>query len=207
MQSHEVRGEQSQALSLLLDYTRDLGTISNLDEVLDRTVITLAGLTCCGCVTIMLPDANNEFLTVARAIGIHDQACADLRVPIGSPTSGQVYATGIPVVLNHGEQPPYGGHGGDAGLLPTPPFASIPLTVGGQVVGVLNIADRQGKGSFEPHELAYVDLVCSVAAGMIGHRRRDRAVDEVRHTLSHAIASTPEPAPNSPVGVILPDQA
>jgi len=87
--NNEVRGEQSRALGLVLDYSRHIAAADSLDSVLERTLDVSAALTCCRRVSIMLPAGGKPCLTVARALGIDKDAAAGVSIPLGTPRSGR----------------------------------------------------------------------------------------------------------------------
>ncbi len=179
--SNEVRGEQSRALGLLLDFSRDIAAAEPLDDVLERTLTVAAALTCCRRASVMLPEPDNQVLTVAKSLGTEPYRCATVRVPIGSMTSGRVFESGESVVVSALSEARQRGSDPDALLLSSVPSASTPLCAPDCVVGVLNVTGRQSGRAFTTLELEYLDLICNIAASAIDERLTRRARDDARH--------------------------
>ncbi|MEE8550624.1 MAG: hypothetical protein V3T08_05145, partial [Gemmatimonadota bacterium] len=85
----ELRGEQARMWTVLLDFSRSLSRVLDLDTVLDRIVTAAAQMTCSRRVSLMLPDEQKEYLTIAKAIGFDDQIKEQVRVPVGEAIAGR----------------------------------------------------------------------------------------------------------------------
>ncbi len=126
--------------------------------------------------TVALPSPDGESLTLSVVAG---PASTDLRgqaFPIASSVSGEVIATGRPVVLEdaahdeHASQPQV-----SAGVIG--PAIWVPLRASGDVVGTLSVARRSGAEPFSEAELELV-LLFAAQAGVI--LEIDRSRDDVR---------------------------
>jgi diguanylate cyclase (GGDEF)-like protein len=190
--SNEVRGEQSRALGLLLDFSRDIAAADSLDEILEHTLVTAASLTCCRRVAVMLPDADEQTLTVAKCLGMEPYRVADVRVPFGAPVSGQVFESREAVVIASAVDAKRHGRDPDAVILSSFPSVSAPLCAPDGVVGILNVTGRQGGRPFTPVDIEYLDLICNIAASAIHDRQTRRARDEARHSIVVALAKLAE---------------
>lgn len=186
--SKEVRGEQSRALGLLLDFSCGIAAADSLDAVLERTVATAATFVGCRRVSIMLPDVHNRFLTVAKCLGFDGEATVGLRVPIGTPISGRVFRSRKSVMLSAVSEAKRHEKDPDAPLLSGVPSLSTALCVPECVVGILNLTGRPGGRPFTPVELEYLDLICNIAASSLHDRQTHRALDEARHSIMVALA-------------------
>jgi len=150
--SNEMRGEQARATILLLEFSQNIAAAEDLDTVLRLTLDVVAELTCCRRVSIMLPEARGNFLTIAKAMGI-DGDTSDVRTPVGTGVAGKVFLTGEQVIANAEEI-----HGNHGAAYESAHFISTPLVSKGmgtsdRVVGVLNVTEGQGKDCFEAHVL------------------------------------------------------
>ena len=159
------RGEQARMWNVLLDFARSMGRAQDFDAVLERIVMAAAEITCSRRVSLMLPDEDHQFLTIACAIGMDDAMRAKVRVPIGEAIAGRAFASGRRITTdaatasNHGTI--YEGQS----------FVSMPIRTATAVkresVGVLNITHRYGDQAFEEWELEFIDLLGAIAGSVI----------------------------------------
>lgn len=191
-QGNAVRGEQSRALSQLLDFTRGIAAAESLDAVLEQTLRTASALAGCRRVSLLLPDRFNRHLRVARALGFERRDVARIQVPIGAAIAGRVFAARERLTIDDSAQLAGDGEAADAILLSEVPSLSIALCAPEGAVGVLNLAGRQEARAYEPVELAYVELVTNIAAAAIDDRIARRARDEARHSIVVAMAKLAE---------------
>ena len=163
----ELRGEQARMWTVLLDFSRSLSRVLDLDTVLDRIVTAAAQMTCSRRVSLMLPDEQKEYLTIAKAIGFDDQIKDQVRVPVGEAIAGQAFASGrrLTTALDPSRRASGAAYTGESFV--SMPIVASSLNVTEQRVGVLNITHRYGDRPFEEWELEFVDLLGSVAGSAI----------------------------------------
>ncbi len=192
LRANEARGEHAQALTLLLDLSWNLLAAQDLDAVLEKTVSVTAEVTRSRRVSIMLPDAKDGSLTIAKAIGVDEQIAATARVPTGGAIAGRVFQSGEPVVVNTPEEVRHQFPQYDSEFFASVPLVSKALSSSEGVMGVLNITERQDKRPFEASELEYVDLICNMAASTIDDIAARRARDEAQDSIVVALARLTE---------------
>ena len=164
----DLHGEQTRMWGVLLDFCRLVAQCVELDAVLELIVRKAAQLTCSRRVSLMLPDDQEQFLTIAKAIGIDKELKASIRVPIGEAVAGRAYTAGQPLTAaskpSHTQEarPSYAGES-----FVSMPILSTALGSSHKRVGVLNITHRYGDQPFEAWELEFVDLFGSVAGAAI----------------------------------------
>jgi len=163
----ELRGEQARMWTVLLDFSRSLSRVLDLDTVLDRIVTAAAQMTCSRRVSLMLPDEQKEYLTIAKAIGFDDQIKEQVRVPIGEAIAGRAFASGRRLTTAVDPSRGRGGAAYTGESFVSMPIIASSLNVTEQRVGVLNITHRYGDRPFEEWELEFVDLLGSVAGSAI----------------------------------------
>jgi diguanylate cyclase (GGDEF)-like protein len=106
---------------------------------------------------LLFDEAANE-LQVKAAVGPRAKAARDARVRFGEGVSGVVLREGRPLVVRDLAA---------AGQSPAPAerkyktgsFISYPLLVGGRKVGVLNMTDKAGGGSYDDLDLNLLDML------------------------------------------------
>ncbi len=186
--SNAVRAEQARAFELMLEFSRDVVSATTLPQLLDRTIQAVAQLTRSRRVSIMLPETDRRYLTIARALGL-DRAIVDtVRQPIGRGVAGRVFSEARPIVQSGaGSEPPPGER------YLSGSFVSMPLILlhddGTEcVVGVLNVTDHVSRGGLPFFELECLDMVGNIAASaisvMLTRQSRDRAHDSVVFALA-----------------------
>jgi phosphoserine phosphatase len=175
----ELRGEQARMWGVLLDFSRSVARVMDLDTVLERIVTRAAEMTCSRRVSLMLPDESRKYLTIAKAIGIDEKIRNSVRVPIGNAVAGRAFASGRRLTTAEGtwRHVPATSYNGDS-------FVSIPIVASSlgiteKRVGVLNITDRYDDRPFEEWEFEYVDLLGSVAGSVIDDTLWRRARDSL----------------------------
>jgi diguanylate cyclase (GGDEF)-like protein len=110
---------------------------------------------------LLFDEASNE-LAVKAALGMNADVRSQTRIRLGDGVSGGVMLAGRPLVVRDIEA---------AGHKPAPPehryktnsFISFPISIGGRKVGVLNVTDKAGGGSYDQIDL---DLLETIAPQM-----------------------------------------
>jgi sigma-B regulation protein RsbU (phosphoserine phosphatase) len=166
-ENRSLHGEQARMWSALTDFTRSVSRLQGHETLFACIVETAAEMTCSRRVSLMLPDEKQEYLTIARSIGLDEEIAADVRVPIGEAISGQAFRSGRPVTDADASS-----SGAIRGDYDFKSFVSMPMiyttmNMVHQRVGVINIADRYGDRPFEEWELEFIDLLGSMAASAI----------------------------------------
>ena len=186
VRSRDMLGEHARAMTVLLEFSQHQAVASELDAVLEETVSVAAQLTCCRRVSIMLPDPEEKFLTIAKSIGIDEELARTISVPVGGATAGRVFSSGEPVVINTSGQDWQRGY--DSGFFVSTPLISRTLAAPEHTVGVLNMTERQDARPFTPLELEHTDLISSIAACVINDLTTRQARDQSRDSIAVALA-------------------
>jgi len=192
IRSNEFRGEQARALEILLELSRSIVGAGSLDTIVERIVMAAAELTVSRRVSIMLPDREGNHLTVARAIGMDEEAAAAVRVPVGGAIAGQVFLSGESVVVNTPDEQMPQPNQYDSAFFASVPLISGALSAADRVVGVLNVTERYGGRPFDESELEYVDLLCNMAGSAVDEFMTHQARDEARDSIVAALATLAE---------------
>jgi putative two-component system response regulator len=143
-------------------------------------------------VSVMLPNEDRTCLTIVRQIGLDDESARRIRVPIGSATSGRVFASGRAIVVNGIDETRWDERDYESPFFASVPMLSAPLGCVGDVVGVLNVTERIGQRPFEPHELEYVELLAGIAGPAMRAAMNAQARDEARDLIVVAMAKLAE---------------
>jgi len=189
--SYEVLGEQTRALTLLLDLSASLVLHEDLDVILETTVDFASRLTFCRRVAVLLPDAEGRVLQVAGSIGFEPHEIADLVIPIGGSMLGQVFVSNtrfVPSSVPAGDEV----SSGDRCILRGEPVAALPMRASERIVGVLAVADRINRDHFSSQELEYLELTCNYAASAVEAVLTRRAREDARDSVVVALAQLAE---------------
>ncbi len=176
LESRSLHGEQTRMWGVMLDFTRSVAKIANLDALFARIVQSAAEMTCSRRVSLMLPDDQQQYLTIAGAIGLDDDIAKNVQVPVGEAISGQAFRTGRPVTTLDDHEELARRDGYEFRSFVSMPMTYTTMSMVHQRVGVLNVSNRYGDQPFAEWELEFIDLLASIAASAIDdiHARSTR---------------------------------
>ena len=108
--------------------------------------------------SLLLFDETANELSVKAAMGPRADVSQDTRLRLGEGVAGSVLREGRPVVVSDV---------GLAGMKPAPAersyktksFISYPLIISGRKVGVLNVTDKAGGGTYDEMDLSLLDMI------------------------------------------------
>ncbi|MHC4764611.1 MAG: SpoIIE family protein phosphatase [Planctomycetota bacterium] len=166
-ESRGLHGEQTRMWGVLLDFSRSVGTFIGQDALLEQIVRTAAEMTSSRRVSLMLPDEEQQHLTIARSIGLDEKIARDVRVPIGEAISGQAFLSGRPVTDLDEGGPSVRRTGYGFKSFVSMPMIYTTMNMVHQRVGVINVANRYSDQAFEEWELEFIDLLGSISASAI----------------------------------------
>lgn len=126
--------------------------------------------------SIMLHDQGNDMLAIAAVRGMNPALANKFSVRMGSGIAGRVASTGQPLlvndIVNDGRFPV-----GRRPRFKTGSFISVPLICNGELLGVLNLADREDLLPFTDADLQLLQRVAGQAAAIM---RRLKAHEGIR---------------------------
>ena len=166
-ESRSLRGEQTRVWGLLLEFSRSVVRAKGLESLLDRIVHTAAEMTSSRRVSLMLPDRKQQYLMIAKSIGLDEKLAADVKVPIGEAIAGRVYRSGRPITALDDHEELVQRRGFDFHSFVSMPMTYTTMSLVHQRVGVINIGDRYGDRPFEEWELEVIDMFGSIAGSAI----------------------------------------
>ncbi|NJD56189.1 MAG: sensor domain-containing diguanylate cyclase [Nitrospirae bacterium] len=150
------------------------------DTVYDSIVEVSSRLMDAEKASLMLPEAENQELLIGAVRGINKQIARSIRVRIGEGVAGKVYRDGEPLVvrdietsLSCAKKPSY----------KTRSFVSIPLKIGDEAIGVLNLADKISGEVFSEEDMTFLRYFASYASIAIKSSQFYRQTEELK-TLS-----------------------
>ncbi len=106
---------------------------------------------------LMFDEASNE-LAFKAAVGFHTEAAMESRVRLGDSVAGAVLQTGLPLVVNDLHTAGYNPAPAER-QYKTKSFISYPISIAGRKVGVLNVTDKAGGGSYDDVDLSLLETI------------------------------------------------
>ncbi len=119
---------------------------------------------------ILLVDEAGETLTIQGAFGLSEAVVERTRDRVGESIAGRVVQTGQPMIANDLPNDPrfYNPSAANEGLLAC---ASVPLVVGGKIIGTLDIHSKTDRHAFNEEHIHVLDMLASQAAIAIENAR------------------------------------
>lgn len=162
-------------------------------EIGQFLVTTIAGLVRCRRVSMLMPDASGQHLTVIASAGIDQAVARNVRVPIGAPICGEVFAQSRTFMLREGRPlPAHWSDQADRELMPHPPLLSMVLLGAEHPVAVLNISEPMSSATFTEQMLTGLDAVAEAAGISLVNIIREQERNEARDKIMLALAKLAE---------------
>ena len=119
---------------------------------------------------ILLVDEAGEILTIQGAFGLSEKVVQGTRDQIGESIAGRVVQTGQPIIANDLPHDPrfFNPSAANEGLLAC---ASVPLSVGGKIIGTLDVHSKSDPYAFNEKHIQTLSLLASQAAIAIENAR------------------------------------
>jgi diguanylate cyclase (GGDEF)-like protein len=108
--------------------------------------------------SLLLFDEESNELAVKAAVGPRSEVSREARVALGEGVAGTVMVEGRPLVVRDVDS--MGGTPAPAERsYKTKSFISYPIAIGGRKVGVLNVTDKAGGGSYDDIDLSLLESI------------------------------------------------
>jgi len=139
---------------------------------------------------MVLDEAANE-LVLKAASGLSTEVNSVSPVRVGEGVSGEVINTGKAMVMTDLRI---------AGRKPAPPerqyktnsFISYPITIGGRKVGVLNVTDKSGGGTYDEVDLSLLEIIGpQIALALERAEWQERATEFQLMSITDALTALP----------------
>jgi len=180
-----VRSEKTQARHVrdiaALDLAAlDMASFKDPDKLCESIAEISSKLMNTEKVSLMLPEEQQGELLIKGVKGINKWIAKNIRVRIGEGIAGRVYKDLIPLMvtdiernLSTQKRPNYR----------TGSFVSIPLKIGNEAIGVLNLTDKIDSEVFSEEDMTFLQHFASFASIAIRGAQYCRQMEEMR-TLS-----------------------
>jgi len=131
----------------------------DFDQILQRTIQTLRSALQVEFLAVVLPDESREFLRIHPSQIGYDVPVEEVRLPLDGSVCGMVFQSGKAMLIRDVRDVPfyYPGHPDVRSEL------CVPLRVGEEVIGVLNIESRK-QNAFQEEDLAFFTAIAGELA-------------------------------------------
>lgn len=146
-------------------------------DVFDGLIDVVWEVTKASRISVMWYIEEEDCLRIVAARGLDEGFVKSIRVRPGEQVAGWVYQKGKPVILNKGSQD----QSVFASLLQRQDITaavSFPITIRGQILGVLNISQQSEDAKFSESDIEMLAVICSQAAMAIANVRYRSAMEE-----------------------------
>lgn len=172
-QSPAMNGENRSVVdhtALLLRLSRmfnsSLDLVEVLNVVMDEVIVTLHAER--GFIMLQEPGGDFQF-KVAR--GIHQEAIPDPQSEISLSIAHQVASIGVPVLTSNAQEDERFSNRNSVIFLGLRSILCVPLSIKGNIIGVVYVDNRVVKGIFTPQDLELLNAIASSAAIAIENAR------------------------------------
>ncbi len=175
--SQKILGTHINGLTTAND-TLNLGPAFRDPETLYESIVEVSSnLVGAERASLMLPEKANKKLFIKAVRGMNKCIAKNIRVAVGAGIAGRVFVEGNPLVVSDIES--------QLSMQKrtnyrTRSFISIPLKVGDEAIGVLNLADRIDDGTFSETDMVFLRYFTSCASVAIKGAQYYQKSEELR---------------------------
>ena len=156
----------TELLSTLFELGREVTSVLDLDELLEKIPQLIARLTRFSAFSVYLLDERRQDLRIAYAIGYPEDAVSTWRLPLGEGVVGTAVKEGRPILVNDIRQEPrYKGP-----LRNMLSQLAVPVRRKGKVIGALNLLN-EAEGAFTSQDEALLRQFAAHVAVAIDNAR------------------------------------
>jgi GAF domain-containing protein len=156
-------------------------------RLLEMIVETAAQVITANAASLFLIDEQTEELIFAVALGGKAEEVKNLRVPLGHGIAGLVAVSGQPMAISDAQSDPRQASDIAESVDYRPEsILCVPLLHNEQVIGVLELLDKQGAPSFSPEDMEALWLFGNQAAVAI---EQSRSTTNLSALLTHSVTS------------------
>lgn len=164
----EAINVEKRKLEEILGFDEKVSSIRKFDQLIDFIVKKAAEILEAQRCSLMLYDKQTHELCIRGAIGLNDEIIKKTRIKIGEGIAGKVAKEGVPLLVRNIEyETPFMRHNREG--YHSRSFLSAPIKIEGELIGVINVADKidGSEAFFNQLDLTILcDLVKEVAVAI-----------------------------------------
>lgn len=179
-------------LTKLNAIAESMARLMDTDELFEEIVQLAASLAGASRVSLMLFDRRRKALRIRAGVGLSDQVIQETVIALGHGVAGKVAETRKPVRITRQSIDAFEGGKAFPTRYETPSWISVPLLIGDELFGVLNVTEKKDKSDFEPDdERVLVNLAYKAAAKIENNALYESLYDNLLDAL-HSLVTTIE---------------
>lgn len=156
------------------------------ERLLEMILATAADIIGAHAASLFLVDAQRQDLVFEFALGDKAEEVKKSRIPLGQDVAGLVALTGQPMAVSERAEDVLEAADSAKNIL------CVPLFVQGQVIGVLELLDKEGAATFGTDDMEALGLFANQAAAAIEQSRTQRSMGALVAELINAMEGLPE---------------
>lgn len=173
--------------------TGAIGAPVSYSRLLEIIVVTAADIIDARTALLCLIDTERDELVFESAFGDHGVAAAGVRSPLGQGVAGLVALTGQPMAISDtAEDDRDAGDIAEAVGFSPRNILCVPLSFEDDVIGVLELLDKQGADSFDVADMEAIGLFADMAAIAIEQSRTHSRIGAMVRDLIAAVDGAPD---------------
>jgi len=184
--------ERTNTISQLHRFVTDLSGMDSIDRMAELIVTRTAEMLSSRRVSLMMPDASGEYLTIVASVGLSAEARDRIRVPVGSPIAGLAFAEARSIVVNDAEHACAGGPRYDSEFFAVIPLVSVALGTPSYTIAVLNVTEHAKGSPYDEDALAALRAISESATIALQNQIRLQERNEARDAVILALAKLAE---------------
>ncbi len=186
----ELNHIEVKRLTALLELSRKMTSVNNLEEVLKSVVMVAKQQTQAGSTSLMLLE-DTHHLVYKVGENVDSEHLVNLRIKVGDGIAGSVAQTGKPIWVRDIETDKRY-HRKNLPKYKTPSFICVPLISNEKVIGVLNVTDKEDSQTFEQDDFNLITILASQAAMTIENARLYLSTQEIKIYLQNVLDNLTE---------------
>lgn len=170
-----------------------IGAPVSYSRLLTMIVDTAADIIDAKAALLCLIDQEAEELVFEAALGSEDEVTHEVRVPLGSGVAGLVALTGHPMAISDTSEDDRDANDIAEAVGFTPKsILCVPLSFQDEVIGVLELLDKEGAETFSVADMEAIGLFANLAAVAIEQSRNHSRVGAMVLELIRAVDGSPD---------------
>lgn len=156
----------------IFELARSISSVLDVDALLKRIGTTAEELLDAEASSVMLLDGSGEYLVFKAASGEKGGIVQKMKVKVGQGIAGTAAAEKKPLVVNDtSKDRRFDGEMDYATGYVTRSIACVPMFIDNELVGVMEVLNKRGKGGFTAEDTAILESLASLAAVSINNAR------------------------------------
>lgn len=182
--------KEAKQLSILHDLSKAIVSVSDMEEVCQKILNKTMSVLKVEKASIMRFDPEAGMLKIVAARGLPEKIVREAKVKVGEGISGKVFKNSKPILIKDIKTSGFESRKHYKGKsLMSAPVTCFPMKVSGRPVGVINVTDKKGGGSFSANDLHLLNTIANQTAAYLhlcSLAEEARSVEHIKHEIELA---------------------